>query len=304
MQLFKPKAQPCQTIIDFLNQEESHIHLSNALSMMSVGFKRVGTPQRFYSPKLGRSNMVQLENHCYLISKLRMSSLKNRFAHRFPKGIDDEASTEDLLQIVENRGDDPDASFLLGIIKEYGLNESLAADPGTAEYHYEKARNSGCRMMRVLDCLRNEDYRTDLFADRGEYILNNLYYMVLDEAESSRDLEFDQVVESLTSWEKNTLKRLSNYGIAACQQKGYPFSTLMVCKCFSPYLMARVTNTEPKENPLFDESVFWRALKIDLASNAKEDLEAVISLSVNIWKRAQAGDELAAKCLEHYGVSW
>lgn len=286
MQLFKPKAQPCNSVVDFLNQEASSTLLSIAMKLLRIRYSDNGKSIKYFSQTDRKFVQVNPDLYCYILNSWDMYDFRTWFIHKVPRTINTNTTAEEILQVIENRGDEPNASFILGVINEFGLNEKLEENINAANYHYEIARKGECRLMPILDYLRKEKDIHKSYTNQNEYILINLgrilteYYVT----DCLIDLHIDDAIDKLTYTDRRILKRLATCGVVACQQRNYPLSIL-----FTGSVVSRIVCKA--EEKIFDADAFVFYISPEVANLI------ISSFVYKVQKMALEGNSTAESAL-------
>lgn len=292
----KPKAQPCETIEEFLQQESADDLKRLALNNLNLSFSDNKLSENFFSPRAGVSMEIWPNSYYSISDSVWYDDFKHYCKHKIPSKFKDDCElVPNILEFALDKGHDPNVAFILGMNNEFNLMDNTwmvleqEFEPfisARAQYFYDLANQYGCRLMAYLDYLRTAAYNHDIFANRTEFILNNLYFYTTSDC---TDETAKEMVKSFLPDDIKVLKLLSTLGIVFCQMKGYPLSTLSL----SGY-MKKLANGE--NDNFFDPSVY--------VYSSGKDPKAFISIAVKIWKRAQAGDPLAQKACAMFGTAF
>ena len=272
----KQKAQQCETIEDFLQQEPSSVLKHIAFSSIKVLYMDKEETKNFYSPQTGISIPLKLTSYYTIHDHCEAKDYKRMYTHKFPSKFKDfklgMILPVSILEIIEQRGDDPNVTFFLGINKEFGLITALhETSRGMADYHYQLAKEQGCRLLPLLDYLRNAPYDESVYRDRDEFVLSALYFSTTPECP---DITAHEMTKDFNPDDCKMLRKITTLGTIMCQEKGYPFSTLNT----SNFIKKRV---DGQQETFYDNSIEIRG---------EISKESVLALAAKVWLQAQTGD--------------
>lgn len=131
------------------------------------------------------------------------------------------ANAEELLKLLESRGDCPNAAFYLGVFYEIGL---LIADDNAeeAKRHYNIASTQGSRLAIVLEALRPKMSRKqNLIIDEKEALVVNLNPLNLE-------MNHNELFKSLTEQDITDLRFVYTVGLGHLTNLGYPCATMFL----------------------------------------------------------------------------
>ncbi|MBQ9679174.1 MAG: hypothetical protein IJV48_00615 [Ruminococcus sp.] len=272
----KQKTQQCETIEEFLQQEPSSVLERMAFSSIRIVYIDNEETENFYSSRVGYPISLKLTSYYSISDHCEAYDYKRIFTHKLPSKFKDfrrgTILPVSILEIIEQRGDDPNVAFFLGVNKEYGLMTGLhETSPGMADYHYQIAKEQGCHLLPLLDYLRTAPYDKSIFKERDEFVLSNLFFSTTPECPDTTTRE---ITKHLNSDDCKMLRKLTTLGTIMCQEKGYPFSTLNT----SNFIKKRVNM---QQDTFFDNEIEIRG---------EYSNESLVALAAKVWLQAQAGD--------------
>ena len=282
----KPKAQPCATINEFLQQESADTLRSLAYGTVHAVFIEDGEEESFFSPLAGIPINIKPDSYYSVSDHAFYVDFKRYCKHKVPSSFKyDNCLTGEILEMVLDKEHDANTAFFLGAVNEFGIF-SLNQEPVTARasYFYDLAKEYGCRLIPYMEYLRTVDFKHEIYADRTEFILNNLVFCT---TEDCKDADVNELARSLRNEDLKILRILYTLGVVHCQRRGNPFSTLNLSIMIKKMERFEIV-------PYIDRDV----------EICGKSLDNSVWLAVKVWKQAQAGDPLAAKACEIWGTAF
>lgn len=282
----KPKALPCEKIEEFLQQETADTLRKLAYGTARIMFMEEGEAESFFSPRAGISVSVKPDSYYYVSYFIDYSDFKTYCKHKVPpKFKEDICLTEEILEMVLDKEHDANTAFFLGAVNEFGIF-SVTLEPGTARaaYFYNLAKEYGCRLIPYMEYLHTVKFNSDIYADRTEFIINNLVFYT---TEDCKDTEANELARTLCREDLKILRILYTLGVVHCQRRGNPFSTLNVSTTIKKLVKFEIV-------PYIDNDIWFFGKSLDYS----------VWLAVKVWKQAQEGDPLAAKACEMFGTAF
>lgn len=225
----RPEAPPCNTVEDYIRLEstEKLKHIARDLFRF-IYFNLYGT-ETIYIPS--KNDYFVFTPYGSFETRIGYSSWKNHpsiFTYKVPENLLNEAPPNAVmaLKILEERGEDPNAGFLLGIIYEFGLIDDIHADVEEAKKHYEIAKEQGSKLVGLLEILRRKWLVPDgICEDKNEVIFVN---MTPNRLKAIADAELKNYYNDYCRSSEYDVRLAATLGLVHYQEIRSPLSSALI----------------------------------------------------------------------------